>query len=260
MKKKVIGCILAAAMVTEMFAGCGDASSGSGGGEGSSSASAAASSSSSAPTQSESATGASVTAVSDGAEAVSSGSGSNGTSSYHTSGKTYAIVTKSAGNPYNEKEASGFQEEIEKAGGTAVVVHPDAATADAQISVVQSLISQKVDTICIAANDENALQASLQQAMNAGIKVSCLDSKVNPESRATFVNQAGTDEIGQHIVRVGCADQLTNRKSHALRQIAGQNIAKIAGGNSEIHCFTQRDAAGQQKILICFIIIYYLRS
>lgn len=200
MKKKVIGCILAAAMVTEMFAGCGDASSGSGGGEGSSSASAAASSSSSAPTQSESATGASVTAVSDGAEAVSSGSGSNGTSSYHTSGKTYAIVTKSAGNPYNEKEASGFQEEIEKAGGTAVVVHPDAATADAQISVVQSLISQKVDTICIAANDENALQASLQQAMNAGIKVSCLDSKVNPESRATFVNQAGTDEIGEALM------------------------------------------------------------
>lgn len=200
MKKKVIGCILAAAMVTGMFAGCGDAPSGSGGGEVSSSTSAAASSSSSASTQSESSAGGSVTDASESTEEVSSGSGGNETSSYNASGKTYAIVTKSAGNPYNEKEASGFQEVIEKAGGTAVVVHPDAATADAQISVIQSLISQKVDTICIAANDENALQASLQQAMKAGIKVSCLDSKVNPESRATFVNQAGTDEIGEALM------------------------------------------------------------
>ncbi len=200
MKKKVIGCILAAAMVTGMFAGCGDASSGSGTGEGSSSASSAASSESDSSAQADSVKSTSVQAVSESAEAVSSGSGDSGTSSYNTSGKTYAIVTKSAGNPYNEKEASGFQEVIEQSGGTAVVVHPDAATADAQISVIQSLISQKVNTICIAANDENALQASLQQAMDAGIKVSCLDSKVNPESRATFVNQAGTDEIGEALM------------------------------------------------------------
>ncbi|MBQ9360225.1 MAG: rhamnose ABC transporter substrate-binding protein [Lachnospiraceae bacterium] len=110
--------------------------------------------------------------------------------------KTFAIVTKSAGNPYNEKEASGFQEAIEGAGYTCVVQHPEAATPDAQISVIQSLISQGVDAICIAGNDENALQSALTDAMNQGIKVSCLDSKVNKDSRATFVNQAGTDEIG----------------------------------------------------------------
>ena len=33
-----------------------------------------------------------------------------------------------------------------------------------------------------------------------GIKVSCLDSKVNPDSRATFINQAGTAEIGQALM------------------------------------------------------------
>ena len=112
----------------------------------------------------------------------------------------YAIVTKSAGNPYNEREASGFEEVIEAAGGTAIVQHPESATADAQISVINSLISQGVDSICIAANDENALQAVLTQAMDAGIKVSCLDSKVNAESRSTFVNQAGTEEIGQALM------------------------------------------------------------
>lgn len=114
--------------------------------------------------------------------------------------KTYAIVTKSAGNPYNEKEASGFQEVIEAVGGTCIVKHPEAATADAQVSVIQSLISQGVDSICIAANDENALQAALEEAMDAGIKVSCLDSKTNTDSRQTFVNQAGAQEIGQALM------------------------------------------------------------
>ena len=111
-------------------------------------------------------------------------------------GKTLAIITKSAGNPYNEKEAEGFQEVGEAEGATVIVKHPEAATADAQISVIQSLISQGVDSICIAANDENALQAALEEAAEEGIKVSCLDSKVNAASRSTFVNQAGTAEIG----------------------------------------------------------------
>lgn len=113
---------------------------------------------------------------------------------------TYAIVTKAAGNPYNEKEAEGFKEVIEKAGGEAIVKHPEAATADAQVTVIQSLISQGVDSISIAGNDMNALQASLEEAMEAGIKVSCLDSAVNADSRQVFVNQAGVEEIGQALM------------------------------------------------------------
>ena len=84
-------------------------------------------------------------------------------------GKTFAIVTKAAGNPYNEKEAQGFKEIIEAEGGTAIIKPQETATADAQISVIQSLISQQVDGICIAGNDENALQAALEDAMNEGI-------------------------------------------------------------------------------------------
>lgn len=68
------------------------------------------------------------------------------------------------------------------------------------INVIQNLISQGVDAICIAANDENSLQAALEEAAEEGIKVSCLDSKVNPQSRMTFVNQAGVTEIGQALM------------------------------------------------------------
>lgn len=55
------------------------------------------------------------------------------------------MITKAAGNPYNEKEAEGFKEVIEANGGTAIIQHPEAPTADAQVSVIQSLISQDVD-------------------------------------------------------------------------------------------------------------------
>ena len=114
--------------------------------------------------------------------------------------KVYAIVTKSAGNPYNEKEAEGFQKVIEAEGGECIVKHPESATADAQVSVIQSLISQGVDSIAIAGNDENALQAALEEAMDAGIKVSSFDSAPNKDSREIFVNQAGTKEVAQALM------------------------------------------------------------
>lgn len=113
------------------------------------------------------------------------------------SGKRFAIIIRNAGNPYAEKEAEGFKKVIEEAGGECIVKSPEKATADAQIPLIQSLISQEVDAIAIASNDVNALTAALQDAMNEGIKVLALDSNVAPEARQTFVNQAGVQEIGQ---------------------------------------------------------------
>ena len=112
-------------------------------------------------------------------------------------GKTYAIVPKSAGNPFNEKEVEGFKEVIEANGGTCVVNYPEDATADAQITVINSLISQGVDSIAVAANDANALQAVLMDAADAGIKISTFDSDVAADARSTFANQAGVTEVAQ---------------------------------------------------------------
>lgn len=178
MKKKVLTLLLSVTMTAALLSGCG-----------SDSADSSAATAAAEPQAEESAEPAEAAEAEETTEAAETTSDAGGS-------KTFAIITKSAGNPYNEKEASGFQEAIEGEGYTCVVQHPEAATPDAQISVIQSLISQGVDAICIAANDENALQSALTDAMNQGIKVSCLDSKVNKDSRATFVNQAGTDEIG----------------------------------------------------------------
>lgn len=115
-------------------------------------------------------------------------------------GQTYAIITKSAGNPYNEREASGFQEAIEAAGYTAIIKHPAEITAEAQITLINELVAQGVQGIAIAANDFDALQTANQAAMDAGIKVISLDSSCNPASRMTHINQAGVVEVAQALV------------------------------------------------------------
>ena len=164
MKKKLFSALLCATLAVGLLAGCGGNSS------------------SSEPA-----------ATSDASTTTEAAGGD-------ASSHTYAIVTKSAGNPYNEREAAGFKEVIEAAGGKCIVQNPESATADAQISVIQSLISQGVDSIAIAANDSNALASVCQEAMDAGIKVLTLDSDVNAAVRATFCNQAGVQEVGQALI------------------------------------------------------------
>ena len=115
-------------------------------------------------------------------------------------GKKIALVGKSAGNAFFEIAADSFVETAEAEGATVDTIYPEAATADAQIKVLDNLISQDYDAICISANDVNALQAKLQEAMDEGIKVSSFDSAPNKDSREIFVNQAGTKEVAQALM------------------------------------------------------------
>ncbi|MCC6094206.1 MAG: rhamnose ABC transporter substrate-binding protein [Eubacterium sp.] len=202
MKRQVVSVLLTATMAAGLLAGCGSsstttsqsASTGSSSGTSASTSTAASSSSTAAASTSTSAT-------SGTSEAVASTSGS--TASVGDVSGTYALVPKSAGNPFNEKEASGFQDALKALGckdDQIIVSYPDSATADAQITVIQSLISQGVSSIAVAANDASALDAALKQASDAGIKVCTLDSDVDADYRSVFCNQAGVQEIGQALM------------------------------------------------------------
>lgn len=123
------------------------------------------------------------------------GDGQESAGNVENSSGTYAIVAKSAGNPFNEKQIEGFKKAIEEQGYQVIEKTPDQPTAEQQINIIQELITQGVDGIAIAANDENALQPALKQAMDQGIAVTSFDSAVNQESRQAHVNQADPKAI-----------------------------------------------------------------
>lgn len=123
------------------------------------------------------------------------GDGQESAGNVENSSGTYAIVAKSAGNPFNEKQIEGFKKAIEEQGYQVIEKTPDQTTAEQQINIIQELITQGVDGIAIAANDENALQPALKQAMDQGIAVTSFDSAVNQESRQAHVNQADPKAI-----------------------------------------------------------------
>ena len=113
----------------------------------------------------------------------------------------HVMVAKATGNPYFERMFAGFKEAVEEQGFQAISRAPDQPTVEAQIQVIDQLIAQRVTSICVAANDYDALQPVLTKAMNAGIKITSADSSVNPKSRMTHVNQAGIQAIGETLVQ-----------------------------------------------------------
>ncbi|MDR1307378.1 MAG: rhamnose ABC transporter substrate-binding protein [Treponema sp.] len=165
----------------------------------------------------------------------------------------YAIVFKSTGNPYGERQMGGFENGIQEQGFEAILRAPDLPTAEAQIQMIEQLIAQHVAAICIVGNDFDALQPVLSNAMSQGIKVFSLDSSVNPASRMTHVNQADSEKIGQTLVEaaydlaggsgefaiLSATSQASNqnlwidymKKELEKPQYANLNLVKIAYGD-----------------------------
>ncbi len=124
----------------------------------------------------------------------------NSTSS-GSGGGTYAFVAKDVQNPYMQKVYDGFKEACDAVGAEALYKGPEAATPEKQIEIINQLTAQGVAGIAIAANDENALQPALQEAMDAGIPVISLDSAVNKDSRMTHIQQADPEKIGRGLIQ-----------------------------------------------------------
>jgi len=156
----------------------------------------------------------------------SSGNGDEG-SSGDSGKKKYAIVFKSEGNPYGEKQSEGFKKAVEEVGGEVILRAPVQPTVEGQISIIEELISQKVDVIAISGNDPDALQPVLQKAMNQGIKVLSLDSAVNKDSRMVHVNQADPERVGR--IQIEAVAEMINFEGQiailsATSQATNQNI------------------------------------
>jgi rhamnose transport system substrate-binding protein len=111
-------------------------------------------------------------------------------------------VPKNLGNPYFDAANTGAQKAATELGVKVLYQGPTTADATAQITLLDSLIAQKVSGLAISADDADALVPTGKAAMAAGIPVVCWDSPISAGGRLTFVNQASTQGIGDVEVKM----------------------------------------------------------
>jgi rhamnose transport system substrate-binding protein len=140
--------------------------------------------------------GAGVVAVALAVTGCSSGSGGSGSGS---GDKNYKItfLPKNLGNPYFDTSDKGGETAIKSFKGTYNQVGPSTATADAQVSYINTLTQQQVGAIVLSANDPTALGSALTQAKSAGTKIVTFDSDTDAKYRDVFVNQATAEGIAK---------------------------------------------------------------
>ncbi len=108
-----------------------------------------------------------------------------------------ALVVKNVGNPFFDAVARGGQDACDDLGHTLIFQGPPTPTVEGQIEIIENLIAQRVDAICVSANDYDALVPVMQRAMDAGILAISFDSGIHPDGRLLHINQADFELIGR---------------------------------------------------------------
>ena len=107
------------------------------------------------------------------------------------------FLPKNLGNAYFDTSDKGGADAIKEFKGTYAEVGPATATADAQVSYINTLTQQQVGAIVLSANDPTALGSALTQAKSAGVKIVTFDSDVDAKFRDIFINQATAEGIAK---------------------------------------------------------------
>jgi rhamnose transport system substrate-binding protein len=114
-----------------------------------------------------------------------------------------AMVVKSLGNGFFDAAHEGGKEAAKELGDVELIyTGPTAATAEAQIEVINSLVSQKVDALVISANDKDALVPIAKRAAQRGIKVISFDSGIAPAGRILQLNPSNNALIGTKLAEM----------------------------------------------------------
>ncbi|MGD0612725.1 MAG: rhamnose ABC transporter substrate-binding protein [Anaerolineales bacterium] len=116
--------------------------------------------------------------------------------------RTYVLVPKNLGNPYFDAANTGAQTAAKELGVTVLYQGSTTADATAQITLLDSLIAQKVNGLAISADDADALVPTGKAAMAAGIPVVTWDSNIAAGGTQLFINQASTQGIGDVNVKM----------------------------------------------------------
>ena len=95
-----------------------------------------------------------------------------------------------------------------------------------------------------------AIGQEVQHALQVGANKDVHRRRDGREERTVAVVDAGGQEVGEHVVLVARHDELGDGKAHALGVVAGQDIAKVAGRDAELHGVAGLDGAGAQQLRI----------
>jgi rhamnose transport system substrate-binding protein len=128
---------------------------------------------------------------------------------------TVAFLPKQLNNPYFAISDNGGKEAVTGLGAQFKRVGPSDTSPTAQVSYINTLVTQKVGAIAISANDANAVAPALKKAMDAGIKVVTYDSDAAPDARQLFINQASAEDLGRTEVQL-IAKQINNEGQIAI--------------------------------------------
>jgi rhamnose transport system substrate-binding protein len=139
-----------------------------------------------------------------------------------------AMVVKSLGNGFFDAAHEGAKEAAAQLGNVEIIyTGPTTPSAEGQIEIINSLISQKVDAIVISANDPNAIVPIAKKAMARGIKVLSFDSGLAQEGRLMQLNPSNAKLIGEKQIQmasdaIGGAGEIAILSASA--QATNQNI------------------------------------
>lgn len=139
-----------------------------------------------------------------------------------------AMVVKNLGNGFFDAAHTGAQDAAKELKNVEIIyTGPTTPSAEGQIEIINSLISQKVDAIVISANDPNALVPITKKAMARGIKVVSFDSGLAKDGRLMQLNPSNADLIGQKQIQMA-ADAIGGQGEIAIlsasAQATNQNI------------------------------------
>lgn len=110
------------------------------------------------------------------------------------------VMPKVVGIDYYNAVKQGVDEAAKELADVADITWqgPTEATVDKQIEMLETIIPTKPDVICIAANDPDAIQPTLEKAQKEGIKVVSWDADANV--RDIFVNLVDYTVFGNAII------------------------------------------------------------
>ncbi|MEI2775032.1 MAG: ABC transporter substrate-binding protein [Tetrasphaera sp.] len=129
-----------------------------------------------------------------GCSSAKTDSGSSGSAAGGNSNKSIAFVQGVAGDEFYITMECGIKEKAAELGYTVTTQGPQKFDPTLQKPLVDSVTSSKPAALLIAPTDVTAMQAPLEQAAKAGIKVVLVDTTVNDPSFA--VSEISSDNVG----------------------------------------------------------------